>query len=126
MEKYTPRFQSIYRDSQKYNQRSAEILSRMGFMGKAFRTATFWTDIIPASSPPVKINYLEVGTFQGANAMSFEALYGQHRDTQIHCIDPWENYDEYDEYKDSQNESPDFDLANLFNTILSKVFTQNS
>ena len=113
MDKYTPHFQSSYRDSKKYNERSAEVLSRLGFTGRAFRTATFWTEIIPVSDPPVKLNYLEIGTYQGANAMTFEALYGQHNDTQIHCIDPWENYDEYDEYKESQNENYKAFLSNI-------------
>lgn len=49
-----------------------------------------------------QINYLEIGTFYGANIISVANTYGLHNDNKLYCIDPWEDYDEYPEYKNEQ------------------------
>ena len=48
------------------------------------------------------INYLEIGTFYGANIISVAESYGSHPDSRMYCIDPWEDYSEYPEYKGEQ------------------------
>ena len=50
----------------------------------------------------IPINYLEIGTFYGANIISVANTYGLHKDSKLYCIDPWEDYDDYPEYKTEQ------------------------
>jgi predicted O-methyltransferase YrrM len=49
------------------------------------------------------IKYLEIGTFFGANLFIVANTYGLHPDSELYCIDPWEDYEDYPEYKDQQN-----------------------
>lgn len=63
------------------------------------------------------INYLEIGTFYGANLLSFANTFGRHKDTKLHCIDPWEDYVDYPEYK---NEQPSIYKSFLHNIENSK------
>ena len=63
-----------------------------------------------ASKP---INYLEIGTFYGANAIYFSKTYGIHPDSKIYCIDPWIDYDDYGEYKGN--------IDKIYNVFLDNV-----
>ena len=45
------------------------------------------------------IKYLEIGTLYGANILSVAKTYGSHKDSELYCIDPWEDYQDYPEYK---------------------------
>ena len=45
------------------------------------------------------LKYLEIGAFYGANLISVAQTYGAHADSELHCIDPWCDYEEYPEYK---------------------------
>jgi len=38
------------------------------------------------------INYLEVGTFYGANLISVANSYASHKDSKLYCIDHWADY----------------------------------
>ena len=49
------------------------------------------------------INYLEIGTFHGANILSVANSYGLHDESKLYCVDPWEDYEEYPEYKNQQS-----------------------
>jgi hypothetical protein len=71
-----------------------------GFVGVVYRVCNMWFNIIPVLETPIK--YLEIGTFYGANAISVAKSYASHKDSEIHCCDPWVDYDEYDEYKTLQ------------------------
>jgi len=74
------------------------------FEGIKYRIADEWADIIPVSEYNSRpINYLEIGTFYGANLLSVARTYGDHKDSKLYCIDPWEDYNEYSEYKNEQN-----------------------
>ena len=87
------------------------------FKGSSYRLADNWfnyLDIQNYSNRP--INYLEIGTFFGANLLSVELSYGQHPDSKLHCIDPWEDYDEYSEYKNIQSEIYETFLENVENS----------
>lgn len=59
------------------------------------------------------INYLEIGTFYGANMLSVANSYGLHEDSKMYCVDPWEDYDEYPEYKNEQ--------TSIYNSFLKNV-----
>jgi predicted O-methyltransferase YrrM len=48
------------------------------------------------------INYLEIGAFYGANAISVSKTYAAHPKSNLYCVDPWEDYDDYPEYKNKQ------------------------
>ena len=67
------------------------------FKGVALRLANNWLSEIKPGDAPIK--YLEVGTYYGANLISVEKIYATHPDSELHCIDPWEDYSDYDEYK---------------------------
>lgn len=72
------------------------------FEGTAYRLTNSWQRIIPIDkSAPLK--YLEIGAFYGANLISFANNYVKHRDSELHVIDPWIDYDEYPEYKGQQD-----------------------
>ena len=73
------------------------------FSGIHYRLANNWFNHINVSNYDNKqINYLEIGTFYGANILSVANTYGLHNDSKLYCIDPWEDYDEYSEYKNQQ------------------------
>ncbi len=74
-----------------------------GFEGKYWRLANNWCFYVKQEEfidRPIK--YLEIGTLYGANLISVAQTYGSHPETELHCVDPWEDYDEYDEYRGEQ------------------------
>lgn len=74
------------------------------FTGVQYRLANNWFPIINVNSYTNKpINYLEIGAFYGANVISVAQSYGLHSDSQLYCIDPWEDYEDYPEYKTQQS-----------------------
>ena len=74
------------------------------FEGKSYRLADNWFPKLNVHEYADKaINYLEIGTFYGANVLSVTNTYGCHKDSQLYCIDPWEDYEEYPEYKNEQS-----------------------
>jgi predicted O-methyltransferase YrrM len=73
------------------------------FQGVQYRMADNWFSKINVEDyKNIPINYLEIGTFFGANLLSVAYTYGAHANSQLFCIDPWEDYEEYDEYKGQQ------------------------
>jgi len=84
------------------------------FTGTHYRLATNWFPLIEiAKYKDIPIQYLEIGAFYGANVISVAKTYGLHPDSKLHCIDPWEDYNEYPEYK---NEQP-----KIFNTFIDNI-----
>ena len=84
------------------------------FDGVQYRLANWWFQTVPLSNYVDRpINYLEIGTFFGANLLSVADSYGIHKDSKLYCIDPWEDYDEYSEYKNKQSD--------IYNTFLKNV-----
>jgi predicted O-methyltransferase YrrM len=74
------------------------------FNGIQYRLADNWYDHMNINKYAHKpINYLEIGTLCGANLLSVAKTYGLHPDSKLHCIDPWEDYDEYPEFKNEQD-----------------------
>ena len=86
----------------------------MDFEGTKYRLADNWYSYIKIDKYNTRpINYLEIGTFYGANILSVAETYGIHPDSKLHCIDPWEDYDEYPEYKGRQD--------SIYNTFLKNI-----
>jgi predicted O-methyltransferase YrrM len=75
-------------------------MAEIKFEGVHYRLADNWFPIIPVEDKP--INYLEIGAFYGANAISVCQTYAHHKDSKVYVIDPWEDYEEYPEYKGMQ------------------------
>lgn len=75
------------------------------FEGEKYRLCDNWYDILPVDDyKNIPIKYLEIGSFYGANIISVSENYGSHCDSELFCIDPYEDYDEYPEYKGKQEE----------------------
>uniref|UniRef100_A0A6C0DGM2 Methyltransferase n=1 Tax=viral metagenome TaxID=1070528 RepID=A0A6C0DGM2_9ZZZZ len=73
------------------------------FSGIQYRLADNWFSLVNVNDYNNKpINYLEIGTFHGANIISVAKTYGLHNDSKLYCIDPWEDYNDYPEYKNQQ------------------------
>ncbi len=84
------------------------------FDGVQYRLADNWFDKVNLNDYKNKqINYLEIGTFYGANILSVANSYGSHNDSKLYCIDPWEDYDEYPEYKNQQ--------STIYNTFINNI-----
>ena len=73
------------------------------FDGIHYRLPDNWFPVIDQNNYKDRpINYLEIGTFYGANILSVAKSYGLHNDSKLYCIDPWEDYNDYPEYKNQQ------------------------
>tara|TARA_R110000868_G_scaffold4521_3_gene28427 strand:+ start:441 stop:1013 length:573 start_codon:yes stop_codon:yes gene_type:complete len=84
------------------------------FTGVSYRLADNWhTHIHLNNYKDRPINYLEIGTFYGANLLSVASSYGLHNESKLHCIDPWDDYAEYPEYKSQQ--------ATIYKTFMDNV-----
>ena len=95
-------------------------LRMSGFIGTQYRLADNWFHAINMEEYKNKpIQYLEIGTFYGANIISVGKSYGLHPDTQLHCIDPWEDYEQYPEYKGQQGLIYNSFLHNILNSGMS-------
>ena len=78
-------------------------MNTSNFEGIKYRLANNWfyhVDVNDFNNRP--INYLEIGTFYGANLISVAQTYGIHKDSKLYCIDPWADYPEYPEYTNQQ------------------------
>ncbi len=93
-------------------------MSRL-FNGTQYRLADNWFSLIDVNNYKDKpITYLEIGAFYGANVISVADSYGLHPDSNLYCIDPWEDYAEYPEYKDQQ--------PFIYNTFLNNIENSGS
>jgi predicted O-methyltransferase YrrM len=84
------------------------------FDGVKYRLANYWQKFIQFDDYNCKaINYLEIGTFYGANLLSVASTYGSHPDSKLYCIDPWIDYNDYPEYKEKQDHIYNKFIANV-------------
>lgn len=87
------------------------------FNGTQYRLVNNWYNFINVDNYKNKpINYLEIGTFYGANLLSVAKTYGQHQDSKLYCIDPWEDYNDYPEYKKKQPSIYETFIGNVENS----------
>jgi predicted O-methyltransferase YrrM len=82
-----------------------------GFQGNVYNLSYKWHQILPASDKPLKV--LEIGAYQGANACSLVKTFCKHPKSEIHCIDPWADYEAYNEYKQQQDSNYSIFLKNI-------------
>ena len=90
----------------------------VGFEGNVYNLSYKWLEIIPATYEKMKI--LEIGSYHGANACSLLKTYALHPKSEIHCVDPWTDYEGYNEYKDKQMNN----YSTFINNI-SKLFSED-
>jgi hypothetical protein len=90
---------------------SAKALLPIGFQGNVYRLADNWEVVIPKMEQPIKI--LEIGVYHGANMCSLVKTYATHELSEIHCVDPWMDYEEYPEYKQEQSTNYSIFLKNI-------------
>ena len=84
------------------------------FHGIQYRLANNWFSNVEVNDYKDRpINYLEIGTFYGANILSVANSYGLHNDSKLYCIDPWEDYNDYPEYKNQQ--------PSIYNSFINNV-----
>ena len=87
------------------------------FNGIQYRLADNWFEHVNINDYKDKqINYLEIGTFYGANILSVANSYGLHNNSKLYCIDPWEDYEHYNEYKNEQLKIYDAFINNIENS----------
>jgi hypothetical protein len=72
----------------------------LGYQGNVYVMSNNWIDIIKPSNEKIKI--LEIGAYHGSNICSLVKTYATHNSSEIHCIDPWFEYNEYNEYNGHQ------------------------
>ena len=90
------------------------------FQGVSYRLANNWFNFIPQTNQPIE--YLEIGTFYGANVLSVEKTYANHPNSVLYCVDPWSDYEEYPEYKNQQSSIYSTFISNISKTDNSEKF----
>jgi hypothetical protein len=94
-----------------------------GFKGNVYNMSYKWKDVFPV--PEGAIKYLEIGAYHGTNVCSLMKTYAQHKDTEVHVIDPWFNYDGYVEYRNEQTTNYSLFIENISKltpTDLQKIY----
>ena len=81
------------------------------YKGDVYNLSYKWEDLIPFKDEPIKI--MEIGAYHGANICSYMKTYARHNNTEIHCVDPWFNYDGYNEYTTNQPSNYSLFLSNI-------------
>jgi SAM-dependent methyltransferase len=70
--------------------------------GQQFRSSKNWLNFFEKEDKPIK--YLEVGVHYGRNLFEVATeTFAAHPESELHCIDPWEDYEEYPEYIGKQD-----------------------
>ena len=72
----------------------------IGYSGNVYNMSYKWKDIIPPTYDPIKI--LEIGAYHGANICCLTQTHALNSASQIHCVDPWYDYEAYPEYRHHQ------------------------
>lgn len=102
-------------ESDKYNYSNTNDFIKsqlpLGFQGNVYRISYNWLTIIPDIKEPIKI--LEIGVYHGANVCSLMKTYACHNKTEIHCVDPWIDYNGYNEYISNQPSNYSIFLNNI-------------
>ena len=83
----------------------------VGFEGHVFNMSYKWLNIIKPTNKPLKI--MEIGAYHGANACSLVKTLATHPKSEIHCVDPWMDYEDYIEYKGKQGNNYSLFLKNI-------------
>jgi len=95
----------------------------LGFKGNVYNMSFKWKEIINPTNDPIKV--LEIGAYHGANVCCLTKTHAIHSDSEIHCVDPWRDYDQYPEYKDEQRTNYSkfiHNISQLHPTDLNKIY----
>jgi hypothetical protein len=77
-----------------------------GYKGNVYNMSYKWQDIIKPTNDPIKV--LEIGAYHGANVCCLTMTHALHVDSEIHCVDPWYDYDGYPEYRDKDEQKSNY------------------
>lgn len=94
----------------------------LGFKGNVYNMSFKWKEIINPTNEPIKV--LEIGAYHGANVCCLTKTHAIHPDSEIHCVDPWGDYEQYPEYKDQQRTNYSkfiHNISQLHPTDLNKI-----
>ena len=94
----------------------------LGFKGNVYNMSFKWKEIIKPTNEPIKV--LEIGAYHGANVCCLTKTHAIHSDSEIHCVDPWGDYEQYPEYKDQQRTNYSkfiHNISQLHPTDLNKI-----
>ena len=94
----------------------------LGFKGNVYNMSFKWKEIIKPTNDPIKV--LEIGAYHGANVCCLTKTHAIHSDSEIHCVDPWGDYEQYPEYKDQQSTNYSkfiHNISQLHPTDLNKI-----
>lgn len=94
----------------------------LGFKGNVYNMSFKWKEIINPTNEPIKV--LEIGAYHGANVCCLTKTHAIHSDSEIHCVDPWGDYEQYPEYKDQQRTNYSkfiHNISQLHPTDLNKI-----
>ena len=115
IKKHIKKFQISNADYNNYIKELKKIM--LNFKGISYEIVNNWFNMININHYKNRsINYLEIGTFYGANILSVAISYGLNKNSKLYCVDPWEDYDNYPEYKDKQNVIYNSFLNNIENS----------
>jgi len=104
-----------------FKKNSQYILPKIdNFQGTIFRLANNWFNFVPQTDSPIQ--YLEIGAFHGANAISVNNTYAKHPNSLLYCVDPWIDYSDYPEYKEKQETNYNIFMDNVSKTYNSEKF----
>jgi predicted O-methyltransferase YrrM len=82
-----------------------------GFSGNVYNLSYKWMQFLPKYNKAVKI--LEIGAYHGANACSLVKTLATHKNSEVHCCDPWLDSEDYVEYKGEQSTNYSLFLRNI-------------
>lgn len=88
-----------------------KTLLPQGFIGNVYNLSYKWGKFIPEYETPIKI--MEIGVYHGANVCSYMKTYAKNIYTEIHCVDPWIDYEEYPEYQNKQKTNYSIFMNNI-------------
>jgi predicted O-methyltransferase YrrM len=91
-----------------------ESIAINNFEGVSYRLADNWFNFIPKTDGPIQ--YLEIGTFYGANALSVEKTYAKHPGSIIYCVDPWQDYSECPQHAKYKNQQ-----STIYSTFMKNI-----
>jgi hypothetical protein len=84
-----------------------------GFKGNVFNMSYKWMQVLPPYPHDKPLKIMEIGAYHGANACSLVKTLATHPKSEIHCVDPWMDYDDYVEYKGKQGTNYSLFLNNI-------------
>lgn len=93
-----------------------------GFKGNVYNMSFKWKEIINPTNEPIKV--LEIGAYHGANVCCLTKTHAIHSESEIHCVDPWRDYEQYPEYKNEQRTNYStfiHNISQLHPTDLNKI-----